>query len=177
MPFDPTLLKLEHQKLWEKQCLAFCSVLRESNLISADLSLLLTKKDPPAAQSTIAAVTAARNSIKALYLPMESAKIICEFAFGFSRDNVLMHCVARQRRHYSRLPGKIVLRERARIRERVRESYCLYSGEVGRVGTIISLHCDSGTEIAVRWDDGSVNGNLRGGLKCGKKGRYDLVYA
>ena len=42
-----------------------------------------------------------------------------------------------------------------------------------RYGKIISITDDNGTEISVKWDDGSVSRNLH----CGKKGGFALVYA
>lgn len=182
MPFDAVLLKQTR----ERQCLAFCSVLYESRLVSDDLSVLLAKNDPPAAQSTIAAVANVRNSIKAIYLPPETAKLTCDLAFGSSGDYsdcMFQKCIEEQRRCYSRIPGKIVLQDQAKVGERVRESRYPHKGYHGWVrprnlarGTITSLDCDHGSEMAVEWDDGTVSGNRTGGLKCGKKGSYRLVY-
>eukprot|EP00984_Skeletonema_dohrnii_P023171 scaffold12250_cov150-Skeletonema_dohrnii-CCMP3373.AAC.1 len=173
-------LKLEQ----ERRCLAFCSVLREAHLISNDLSSLIEKKAPPASQSSIAAVNAARTSIKAIALPIECVKLICDFAVGSVVNYVFRKCLAEQRRRYSRLPGKIVLQNKAQVGERVRRNfYPVFSSPNLKLpqnslqrGVIISKDCDHGTEIAVKWDNGTVSGNTNGGLKCGKKGQYALVY-
>jgi len=39
---------------------------------------------------------------------------------------------------------------------------------LSRGGDIISKESDVGAKIAVRWDDGTVSGNTKDGLKCGK---------
>jgi len=179
MPFDVNELKLER----EKRCLAFCSVLREAHLVSSDLSSLLGNTAPPASQSSIAAVRATQTSVKAISLPTENVKLICDFAFAHSdADDLLRKCVAEQIKYYSRLPGKIVFQGPARVGERVRESKYkrIGQGNINRGnmkrGAIISKDGDDWTEIAVRWDDGTVDGNEMVGLKCGKKGFYALVY-
>ena len=114
-------LKLER----EKRCLAFCSVLREAHLISNDLSFLIEKKAPPASQSSIAAVNTARTSIKAIALPLECVKLICDFAVdtGSVVNYVFRKCLAEQWRRYIRLPGKIVLQNEAKVGERVRRNF------------------------------------------------------
>ena len=176
MPFDKHELKPER----EKRCLAFCNVLRETDLVSSDLSSLLDKNAPPASQSSIAAVRAICTSIKAIPLPSECTKLICDFAFdGLSlAKDLFKRYLTEQRRRYSRLPGNIVFQHEANVGERVRvRLHCwqLSQRNLNR-GTIISKDCDHGTEIAVRWDDGTVSGNTDVGLKCGKKGIYSLVY-
>ena len=187
MPFciDIKRLKLER----EKRCLAFCSVLREAHLVSSDLSSLLSKIAPPASQSSIAAVMGVQASIKAISIPPECAKLVCNFAFGGTTDHadsLLRKCISEQMCQYSRLPGKLVFYNKALAGERVRESkypwigYGKYFGwrsrGVRRFGTIARTDCDHGTEVAVAWDDGTVSGDALGGLKCGKKGVYRLVY-
>lgn len=171
MSFDEHQLKLERQK----GILAFCSVLKECYAVSTDVDALVAKKDPPASKSTIAAVIAVRNSIPVIPLPLECAKKICDFAFGESlhtyRRRKILDGVREQHRLYSRLPGKIVLHHKAKVGERVR-----YPHRRWPTGTITSLDCDFGSEVAVRWDDANVTGNDAGGLKCGKKGLYQLVY-
>ena len=184
MPFDPHAEPSDARKLErQQQCLAFCMVLHEIDLVTSDLASLLAKQDPPAAHSTIAAVEAVYRSIPAVWLPLEPTKMICDFAFGEpSNDDKFRNCIEKQRRNYSRLPGDIVLQGNAMVGERVRASrYPRFNCQhysvppCGR-GTIVSLDCDGGTEIAVKWDDGSVWGNSMGGLQCGKKGNYRLVY-
>jgi|SaaInl74LU_5_DNA_1037368.scaffolds.fasta_scaffold29111_1 hypothetical protein len=173
-------LKLEQ----ERRCLTFCSVLREARLISNDLSSLIEKKAPPASQSSIAAVNAVRTPIKAIALPLECVKRICDFAVdtGSVVNYVFRKCLAEQWRRYSRLPGKIVLQNKAKVGERVRRRFRFSSPNLKlpqnnlQRGVIISKDCDHGTEIAVKWDNGTVSGDANGGLKCGKKGQYALVY-
>ena len=114
--------------------------------------------------------------------------LICDLAFGSITDYadcLFKQLVAEQRHNYGRLPGKVVLHYKARVGERARESRypsasCSdfwYSHQRNlRRGVIASIDCDHGTEIAVNWDDGTTSGYSIGGLKCGKKGGYGLVY-
>eukprot|EP00927_Polykrikos_kofoidii_P020754 TRINITY_DN19890_c0_g1_i1.p1 TRINITY_DN19890_c0_g1~~TRINITY_DN19890_c0_g1_i1.p1 ORF type:complete len:224 (-),score=47.83 TRINITY_DN19890_c0_g1_i1:195-866(-) len=65
--------------------------------------------------------------------------------------------------------GEAAVGERVRLNPEEHRGY----GDSGREGTIISVTEDNGTEIAVRWDDGSESHNFH----CGKKGNHELVYA
>lgn len=182
MPFDIAALKLQR----ERQCLAFSSVLHEAHLISTDLSYLLAKDTPPASKSSITTLEKLQTSIKAISLPTECVKLICDFAFKVDATLMLRECIMEQHRKYSRLPGKIVFNSEAKVGERVRESRwpshwygyesILSSKGKLRSGIITSLDCDHNSEVAVEWDDGTKYGNTLAGIKCGKKGKYGLVY-
>jgi hypothetical protein len=172
MTFDRDKLELE----WTKQREDFDRFVEEANAISADLSYLLAKSNPPASQSSIALVRALCDSVGAIsMLPLECISLVKMFAFGAEfyqcKKQVLRQCAREQYRNYSRLPGKIVLQHYAKVGERVRLSY-----SHDRHGVISSKDCDHGTEIAVTWDDGTTWGDASGGLKCGKKDCYSLVY-
>jgi hypothetical protein len=109
MPFDPDKLKLE----WTKQREDFDRFVEEANALSADLSYLLAKSNPPASQSSIEVVRALCDSVGAIsMLPLECISLVKKFAFGTEfyqyKYQVLSQCVREQYRNYSRLPGKIV---------------------------------------------------------------------
>ena len=117
MPFDIAALKLQR----ERQCLAFSSVLHEAHLISTDLSYLLAKDTPPASKSSITTLEKLQTSIKAISLPTECAKLICDFAFKVDATLKLRECIMEQHRKYSRLPGKIVFNSEAKVGDRERK--------------------------------------------------------
>jgi len=43
-------------------------------------------------------------------------------------------------------------------------------------GTVTSLSCDGGSEVAVLMDSGCQTGCARSGLHCGKRGNFHLIY-
>lgn len=69
-------------------------------------------------------------------------------------------------------PGGIVERHTARVGRRVAHVSDVQKPDAD-IGTITSTSEDGGTEVAVQWD----SGRFRNNYSCGKRGRYDLVYA
>jgi hypothetical protein len=76
--------------------------------------------------------------------------------------------------------GCVVERSKAAVGERVvmcaqlrSEDFDCRRKRLSEVGTIISTEEDRGSEMGVKWDDGTVSHNHSGG----KRNRYDLEYA
>ena len=158
----------EHERL----CVAFCSVVWENRKVRADRLYLAHQRSSARSLEALRKLT----SDGLAQLAIADVQRICGFAEKTLREfakETLRDRVNQQDKSYNRGSGAIVLRGHARIGERVK-----YRLSGGSVGTIISTTEDFGTEIAVRWDVGSgFRRDVTNNLKCGKRERYDLVYA
>ena len=67
--------------------------------------------------------------------------------------------------------GNLVWRRSARVGDRVKSSNDWR--DRGKKGTITSTTEDNSSEVGVKWDDGTESHFLA----CGKRGRFELVYA